>query len=223
MKNKKNTFDNYDNLKDDNYNNLDIVSIEILNTVNEIQNLPTFYKKFKNNIDPNNENENILFECFFNKLEGLFWINFCNQMRDYADIVYKLLIVKRKNKTKIIYNNKYLEVWEYVKNTKFISKFVNINCGDKYSALSFTLHNFNKLTFRKENCDETLRIMFQEFQQALHNDINVIKKELEEIINLFRKCSLKPEECQTKFVSVNLRIIDSIFYNFLYLFLNKNN
>ena len=164
-------FKSYKSLEniEDNLNYLDNLAIEILETLYDMYEIPTKYNEYKNFF----AKEKCL-NIFFNEIKELLWMKFCNQIRDFSCLIYHLL----KNK-------KYLEIKSYIEKTTFLSSF--LLDFKKYSALSLTLHNFNKHLYGKEF--EQSFTLFDEFNKTilLHkHKFNDIKMEFEKIIYLFR-------------------------------------
>lgn len=158
--------------EDENY--LDNLSLQILYTINEMKTLNFEYKKY--NIKFPKDNKSIL-NSSFNEIKTLLWTRFCNQFRDYSDIIF---VLSKNKKVK----EKYKTVFEYIKTTNFISVF--INGKDEYNAISLSLHNLNKYNYGKDKWNKSFE-KYDLFNKAIvENSVESIKEEFETVIKKFR-------------------------------------
>lgn len=163
-----------------NYNYFDSLSIDLLTTVWKMYELNDCYKHLEEKKFFERKNNKLILNLSLNELRGFLWTKFCNEMRDYSDLVFG--ITKKENKC---IREEYKDIIEYIKNSTFISSFVAEN--KEYNALSLTLHNFNKFNYGAEKYNSSFDI-YKLFNNKLINiDFNKIKIEFEEIIYLFRK------------------------------------
>ncbi|MGL5522271.1 MAG: hypothetical protein ACRDAW_03310 [Metamycoplasmataceae bacterium] len=172
-------------------NYFDTLSSLICSTIYDLKSLDDEYVKFKNIFKDKSERVIYINLCF-NELKSLFWMKFCNQQRDYLEILKHLL----KNE------KKYGHIEEYIESSNFISIFWG---KESYSALSLTLHNLNKFTFGQEKWDSSFS-KYDFFNDALLMEISKIQKEYEHIIFLFRKAegyeACATSLCFTKFSQI---------------------
>lgn len=179
--NNKNKFENIDSYKSlcnkgENENYLDNLSLQILYTINEMKNLDCEYKKYETKFLKDDKR---ILNLAFNEIKTLLWTRFCNQIRDYSDVIFAL----SKNENKKV-KEKYKSVLEYIKTTNFISIF--INGADEYNAISLSLHNLNGYNYGKEKTKKSFE-KYNLFNKAIvENSVESIKEELETIIQKFR-------------------------------------
>ena len=161
---------------------LDLLSGEIINSIQEMKHVSIKYDQINELADDNEKN---IILNFFIYLQNLLWTNFCNLMRDYSNILYGLLNKKEildGDKFKIVLVKKYSKIKEYIDSTKFISLFMGT---ESFNALSLALHNLNKLDYGEKNYNASFS-RYEEFNIPLKENIDFIKKEFEKVIYLFR-------------------------------------
>lgn len=176
------------------------LSFEILSTLEDIYKIKIKYNEYKNCF--RNELE---LNIFFNSIHELIWMKFCNQMRDLSKIIFKIT----KN------NEKYFEIKNYIENTTFLNEF--LMSAEKFSALSFALHNYN---YHDKKQVKNAKSFYEKFNNAFleHKDkIQNIKSEFEEIIFLITKI----DESNVYHTSLDTDNFSKIFGPLDYLCSNK--
>lgn len=180
---KNNKFDKVKSYKDLNdeetkENYLEVLSLQILSTINEMKNLDCEYKKYETNFSRMNNSQ--ILNLSFNELKTLLWTRFCVQMRDYSETIFFLL---DKSESKC----KYEKVNSYIKNTNFISTFYKgKDEKEEYDAISLTLHNLNRYNYGQEKWDKSFEKYTLFNKVIVENDIKTIKNEFEIVIQKFR-------------------------------------
>ena len=168
---------NIEEFETDEKNKIIFLSINIINFLSEMKNINVWYNKI---IQLANDKEKQSISIGFNYLkEELFFIKFCNLMRDYSKFLKPLLNEKESE------SKKYLDIKKYIESTKFISVFTS---EEARRALSLPLHNFNKHEFGEKQYNKSFS-EFQNFNNAINLDINLIKKEFEKVIHLYKDCN----------------------------------
>lgn len=179
--NKKNKFENIESYKSlckkgENENYLDNLSLQILSTISEMKNLDCEYKKYEKIFSTDNKS---ILNLAFNEIKTLLWTRFCNQIRDYSDVIFAFS-KSENNKVK----EKYKSVFEYIKITNFISVF--INGTDEYNAISLSLHNLNKYNYGEEKWNKSFEKYILFNKAIVENSVKKIKEEFEKVIQNFR-------------------------------------
>lgn len=180
----KKLFDSYKSLMlpESNRNYLDILSLQILSNINAMKEMDENYMNAKIFLDL--KDEKMILNSSFNSIKDFLWTKFCNQMRDYSDLIFGII---SNDKSKFSIKKEYEHVWEKIQKSKFLCVFIN---GKKeYSALSLTLHNLSQHYFGDNAFKESF-IIYDKFNEALKIvNINELRKDFEEIIFLLRKIS----------------------------------
>lgn len=188
-------------------------SLSLLINTKEFFQLENKRKKFENKID-----DKILTNSFFSELNNLFWIRFCNGIRDYIKIILKLLFKNyekiewiKENKCISIYkkfinyiNKKYVFLW-YIIDKSTILKFLFF--GEyigTHKAFSYTLHNYNFLSFEKEHI-----VLIENEYRNISNllskcNFEIFQKEIEQIYMFFLLVN-------NEYVKIDIPSIENIF------------
>lgn len=193
----------YDKEKKQNY--LEVLSLEIIYTINEIKSSDSEYKKYVYKIPKNCQS---ILNSAFNEIKTLLWIRFCVQIRDYLEVINFLL---NDSKSKL----KYEEVKKYIESTKFISAFVNGT--EEYNAISLSLHNLNEYNYGEEKWNEAFEKYISFNKAIVENNMKTIKKEFEIVIEKFRIS----EEIQCFSLGLDYIELSPIYKLFEFLLQNK--
>ncbi|MGL5521898.1 MAG: hypothetical protein ACRDAW_01345 [Metamycoplasmataceae bacterium] len=173
----------------------DFLTKKIIKNIKDFVELEETYedllKKFKNNDD-----EYIL-EKSCSQLKDYYWNTFCIRMREYSNIVYKII----KNNP-----SKYQQIEIFINKSKFIKQFY-----EHYRAMNQVVHAYNENDKDFDNLFEinNKNYSFKE-KGAIHfayKNFNEVEHEFIEIIKKFRE--IEQIECEESY----LKELKSYLYN----------